>query len=195
MRHRKANVKLGRTASHRKMMLRNMVTSLFDNYLIDEQREKARVDKLTAAKGLTVDDPNAVQPRKRVNRMTTTVDKAKALRPLVDKVILLARKGDDASFRRLEGIFTKGSVVQDLMTAVKERDEFAGRDYGFMSYGRVSLRAGDAAVLCAVSLIGRDYQQASTTKDAVRSTADRRKRVAASQKRQAGLDAAKAAQQ
>ena len=71
MRHRKANVKLGRTASHRDAMLRNMVTSLFE-----------------------------------YDRITTTVSKAKALRPLADKMIGLAKggKGDLPAFRQAAAV-------------------------------------------------------------------------------------------
>ena len=42
MRHRKAGRKLGRTAAHRKAMLRNMVTSLFEHERIVTTVPKAK---------------------------------------------------------------------------------------------------------------------------------------------------------
>jgi large subunit ribosomal protein L17 len=63
--------KLGRNASHRKAMFRNMATSLIQSVRVDD------------------DDPN----RPRVpSRIVTTVAKAKELRPFVEKLVTMARK-------------------------------------------------------------------------------------------------------
>ena len=71
MRHRVRGRKLGRNASHRKAMFRNMATSLIRSVRVDE------------------DDPN----RPRVpGRIVTTVAKAKELRPFVEKLVTLARR-------------------------------------------------------------------------------------------------------
>ena len=71
MRHRVAGRKLGRNASHRKAMFRNMATSLIGTVRIKE-----------GVKG---------QP-KVPGRIVTTVPKAKELRPIVEKLITMARK-------------------------------------------------------------------------------------------------------
>ena len=71
MRHRVAGRKLGRNASHRKAMFRNMATSLIRTVRIEE-----------GEKG---------QP-KVAGRIVTTVPKAKELRPIVEKLITMARK-------------------------------------------------------------------------------------------------------
>ena len=71
MRHRVRGRKLGRNASHRKAMFRNMATSLIKTVRIDE------------------DDP---QQPKVAGRIVTTVPKAKELRPMVEKLITMARK-------------------------------------------------------------------------------------------------------
>lgn len=63
--------KLGRTASHRKAMFRNMACSLIRSVRVDE------------------DDP---QKPKVPGRIVTTVPKAKELRPFVEKLITLARR-------------------------------------------------------------------------------------------------------
>ena len=71
MRHRMRGRKLGRNASHRKAMFRNMATSLIRSVRIDEE------------------DPQ----RPRVpGRIVTTVAKAKELRPFVEKLVTIACK-------------------------------------------------------------------------------------------------------
>ena len=71
MRHRMRGRKLGRNASHRKAMFRNMATSLIRSVRVDE------------------DDPT----RPRVpGRIVTTVPKAKELRPFVEKLVTMARR-------------------------------------------------------------------------------------------------------
>ncbi len=71
MRHKVRGRKLGRNASHRKAMFRNMAVSLIRSVRVDE------------------DDPG----RPRVpGRIVTTVAKAKELRPFVEKLVTLARK-------------------------------------------------------------------------------------------------------
>lgn len=71
MRHRVRGRKLGRNASHRKAMFRNMACSLIKTVRVDE------------------DDPQ--RPRV-AGRIVTTVPKAKELRPFVEKLVTLARK-------------------------------------------------------------------------------------------------------
>lgn len=70
MRHLVAGRKLGRNASHRKAMFRNMAVSLIRTVR-------------------TSDEPG--QP-KVAGRIITTVPKAKELRPFVEKLVTLARK-------------------------------------------------------------------------------------------------------
>lgn len=71
MRHRVRGRKLNRSHSHRKAMFRNMAASLIKTVRVDE------------------DDPEAP---KVPGRITTTIQKAKELRPFVEKLITLARK-------------------------------------------------------------------------------------------------------
>lgn len=71
MRHRMRGRKLGRNASHRKAMFRNMAVSLIKTVRIDEEAENAP---------------------KVPGRITTTVQKAKELRPFMEKLITLGKK-------------------------------------------------------------------------------------------------------
>jgi large subunit ribosomal protein L17 len=180
-------------------MLRNMVTSLFANYLIDDEAEaekEARKEASDSEKKEAATPQQAKkrkesgpQPRRRTNRLVTTVDKAKALKPLVDKVARLAKKGDRLSLVRAEAILTRGSVARRLFKEVEISGLFQDRDFGFLSMGRIGIRKGDAAVMASVTLITPDYVKASgsRTGGVRRGTEDRRKRVEASRKRQQEL--------
>ncbi|MFM7167909.1 MAG: bL17 family ribosomal protein [Planctomycetaceae bacterium] len=70
MRHRCAGRKLGRNASHRKAMFRNMAVSLIRTLRADDAVGTAKVP----------------------GRIVTTVAKAKELRPLVEKLVTMGRK-------------------------------------------------------------------------------------------------------
>ena len=72
MRHRVRGRKLGRNASHRKAMFRNMASSFIKTVRVNE------------------DDS---QRPKVPGRIVTTVPKAKELRPFVEKLVTLAKKG------------------------------------------------------------------------------------------------------
>ena len=71
MRHRMRGRKLGRNASHRKAMFRNMAASLI--------------------KTVRVDDEDPLRPRV-AGRIVTTVPKAKELRPFVEKLVTLGKR-------------------------------------------------------------------------------------------------------
>ena len=72
MRHRVRGRKLGRNASHRKAMFRNMAVSLIRSTSPDE--DEVNVPKVPG-------------------RIVTTLPKAKELRPMVEKLVTLGRKG------------------------------------------------------------------------------------------------------
>ena len=71
MRHRKKGRHLGRTSSHRKALLRNMASSLF---LTERDAEL-----------------DANQPKVK-GRIVTTLEKAKEVRPMVERCITIARR-------------------------------------------------------------------------------------------------------
>ncbi|MGQ0633276.1 MAG: bL17 family ribosomal protein [Planctomycetaceae bacterium] len=72
MRHRIKGRTLGRNASHRKAMFRNMAASLI--------------------RTVRVDDEDAANKPKVQGRIVTTVAKAKELRPFIERLVTMARK-------------------------------------------------------------------------------------------------------
>lgn len=116
MRHRKAGTKLNRTASHRKAMMRNMITSLFEH-----------------------------------ERVVTTKAKAKAVQPLAEKMITLAKRGDLHARRQALAVLTKKSVTHKLFSEVK--DKYMDRSGGYTSIVKIGFRRGDAAELAVLQLI------------------------------------------
>jgi large subunit ribosomal protein L17 len=144
MRHRKRDIKLGRTASHRDAMLRNLAQSLIEN-----------------------------------GRVKTTVSKAKAVKPLVDRLVTLAKRGKDDlhAIRRAAAILYKGSVLKKLFDDPLGR--YGDRVSGFVLMGRLGPRHGDAAPMCVLQMVSPEVKgRAREAREARRR--DRGARVAAS---------------
>ena len=119
MRHRKAGKKLGRDSSHRKAVLRNLVTSLF-----------------------------------RYEEISTTHAKAKALRPVAEKMITLAKRGDLHARRQVLSYFMDKSVANKLFDQM--RDHFLDRQGGYVRILRAGHRIGDNAPLAIIQLLLAD---------------------------------------
>lgn len=90
MRHRMKGRKLGRNGSHRKAMFRNMAASLIKTLDQDDQDEGAA---------------------KVPGRIITTTQKAKELRPQIERLVTIARRASviEQSARELESGAEKGS--------------------------------------------------------------------------------------
>ena len=87
-------------------------------------------------------------------QIMTTAPKAKELRPYVEKLITLAKRGS-LSNRRL-AISRLGDDVQlkKLFDVLAER--YAGRDGGYTRVIKAGLRASDAAPMAVIELVDRD---------------------------------------
>jgi len=119
MRHRVAGWKLGRNTSHRRALLRNLVTPL----ILEE-------------------------------RIETTVTKAKALRPHVEKMITLGKKGDVASRRLAAGYLMTRESVDKLFDTVAPR--FGDREGGYTRIVLTGFRKGDGGEKAFIELIGSE---------------------------------------
>jgi large subunit ribosomal protein L17 len=87
-------------------------------------------------------------------RIETTIPKAKAMRPHVEKMITLGKRGDLAA-RRLAGAYlmTKESVTK-LFDTIAPR--FGDRNGGYLRIVRTSWQKGDGAEKAFVELLGSE---------------------------------------
>ena len=94
-------------------------------------------------------------------RIQTTLAKAKALRPFVEKVITLARKANGASteralyLRRLAIARVRDKSAVHLLFD-KRVEEFLTRDGGYTRIYKVGTRVGDGAEMALIELIDKD---------------------------------------
>ncbi|MFW6147392.1 MAG: 50S ribosomal protein L17 [Thermodesulfobacteriota bacterium] len=116
MRHRKSGRKLNRTSSHRRAMLRNLVTSLF-----------------------------------RHEEIATTHAKAKTARPIAERMITLAKRGDLHARRQALSYIMDKSVAHSLFDEIKDR--FRDRQGGYVRILRTGYRRGDNAPLALMQLV------------------------------------------
>lgn len=83
MRHRKAGRKLNRTTSHRLMMLRNMVTSLFEHERIETTEAKAKEVRSLAERLITLGKRGDLHARRQVIRI---INSTKVTHKLFDEI-------------------------------------------------------------------------------------------------------------
>ena len=119
MRHKVAGFKLGRTTSHRRSLLRNLVTSL----ILEE-------------------------------RIETTIPKAKALKPVVEKMITLGKRGDLAARRQAAAYLMTDEAVRKLFDTIAPR--FGDRSGGYTRIIRAGWQKGDGADKAFVELLGSE---------------------------------------
>jgi len=88
-------------------------------------------------------------------RVVTTVPKAKAIKPLVDKMITLAKRDDIAHARRQAAQFLQTPAsVQKLMNKLGPR--FSQRNGGYTRIVRLGWRKGDGAEQAMIELVGSE---------------------------------------
>ncbi len=121
MRHRNGNYKLGRNTSHRRALLRNLVTSVI------------------------LED-----------RVETTLAKAKAVRPLVEKMITLGKKGDLHSRRQALSFLMTDISVTRLFETVAPR--YGDRQGGYLRIVKTGFQKGDGAEKAFIELLGAEKE-------------------------------------
>ena len=90
----------------------------------------------------------------RHERLTTTLPKAKELRPYAEKLITLARRDDLHSRRLVLGLISDKGVVKKLFDTLGPR--FTGRPGGYSRILRLGPRPGDGADMAIVELVGSE---------------------------------------
>ena len=84
-------------------------------------------------------------------RITTTETKAKRVRPLAERMITFAKKGDLASRRRVMTVIRSKGVVHTLFTEIGPR--FAERDGGYTRITKIGPRKGDNAPMAIIEVL------------------------------------------
>lgn len=84
----------------------------------------------------------------------TTVQKAKDLRPIVERLITLGKKGGLANRRRAISILRDETVVAKLFDVLAKR--YANRNGGYARVLKAGFRYGDAASMAFIELVDRD---------------------------------------
>jgi large subunit ribosomal protein L17 len=121
MRHRNAGFKLGRNTSHRRALLRNLVTSVIQE-----------------------------------DRVETTVAKAKAVRPHIEKMITLGKRGDLHARRQALSFLQTDKAVTRLFDEVAKR--YHDRNGGYLRIIRTGFQQGDGADKAFIELLGAEKQ-------------------------------------
>ncbi len=84
-------------------------------------------------------------------KITTTVAKAKRLRPLAEKLITFAKKGDLAARRQVMATISNKSVVHTLFTDIGPR--FVERNGGYTRITKINPRKGDNAPMAVIEVL------------------------------------------
>ena len=87
-------------------------------------------------------------------RMVTTVTKAKAVRPLVEKMITLAKKDTLASRRQAAMTLRTPKALKKLFDTLGTR--FGQRSGGYTRITRLAPRKGDGAEVAMIELVGSE---------------------------------------
>jgi large subunit ribosomal protein L17 len=84
-------------------------------------------------------------------RINTTEAKAKAVRPLAEKMITFAKKGDVAARREVLKAIPDRDVVHKLFSDIGPR--YAGRPGGYTRILKLGQRQGDGAPMARIELV------------------------------------------
>jgi large subunit ribosomal protein L17 len=84
-------------------------------------------------------------------RITTTEHRAKRLRPVAEKLITLAKRGDLASRRKVLSTVRRKDVVAELFE--QTAPQFAERNGGYTRITKIGPRKGDNAPMAVIELV------------------------------------------
>ena len=84
-------------------------------------------------------------------RITTTEAKAKRLRPLAERLITFAKRGDLAARRKVMTVVRDKTVVHVLFTEIGP--QYAGRPGGYTRITKIGPRKGDNAPMAVIELV------------------------------------------
>ncbi|GGB73384.1 50S ribosomal protein L17 [Knoellia flava TL1] len=121
--------RLGGGPAHERLILANLVTSLFEH-----------------------------------DSITTTESKAKRLRPLAERLITFAKRGDLHARRRVMTVVRDKGVVHRLFVEVAP--DMAERQGGYTRITKIGPRKGDNAPMAVIELVREPVAKKATVKEA-----------------------------
>jgi large subunit ribosomal protein L17 len=87
-------------------------------------------------------------------QITTTLPKAKDLRPFVEKLITLGKRGGLHARRQALAQLQDTTITEKLFSTLAER--YRGRPGGYIRIIKAGFRYGDAAAMAVIELVDRD---------------------------------------
>lgn len=97
---------------------------------------------------------NLAQALIKHEQITTTLPKAKDLRPIIEKMVTTARKDTLANRRKLLSELQDKAMVEKLMTTLADR--YKERPGGYTRIMKAGFRYGDMAPLAIIEFVDRD---------------------------------------
>lgn len=140
MRHGKHTFKVGRTGSHRRCMLANMLKSLIENERISTTVVKAKELRRKADRLITMAKKDTLAARR-----NAIAELMVSFNPLTAKEARAAKKGDKSAYSR------DRLVIDKLFSELKTR--FATRQGGYTRIIRSADRVGDSAPTCYIEYL------------------------------------------
>jgi len=140
MRHRKHTFKIGRTASHRRCMIANMLKSLIEHGRIETTERKAKELRRHADWMVTLAKKNTLASRREAIAAMMI-----SFNTLTTKEAREAKKGDKSSYN------TDRIVIEKLFTELSQR--FATRNGGYTRILKLNQRVGDNAPSCLIEYL------------------------------------------
>ena len=95
-------------------------------------------------------------------KITTTETKAKRLRPLAERLVTFAKRGDLSARRRVLAQITDKSVVHELFTNIAPA--VADRQGGYTRITKLGFRKGDNAPMALIELVLEPVNPKAATK-------------------------------
>jgi len=127
-------------------------------------------------------------------RIETTVPKAKALRPTIEKMITLGKRGDLAARRQAAAYVMTDEALRKLFDTIGPR--FGDRNGGYTRIVRTAWQKGDGADKAFIELLGSEQildekrqKRAEARAKKAEETKKAMEEAEAEQKAQAGIDA------
>ena len=87
-------------------------------------------------------------------QIVTTLEKAKDLRPIVEKLVTLGKRGDLHARRQVIAQIGNEDVVKRLFDTIAPR--YANRNGGYLRIMKAGFRQGDNAAMAVIEFVDRD---------------------------------------